>query len=310
MAHPSIDSTQHKQPPAPIVWSYVAFLIGTPLACAVLIPIHHVTRGFHPSLLVAAGVLWILTGIGITAGYHRLFSHKSYEAKDWFRALLLIFGAASWQNSVIVWSSNHRYHHRYVDTDNDPYNAKRGFWFSHLGWLMRDVRYDDGYTNVPDLWNDPLCRLQHTYYWPLNLGFNVCVPILIGSCVDDIAGMLLYAGLVRIVVVHHFTFTINSFAHIWGQQTWSQQNTSRDNWILSLVSFGEGYHNFHHTFETDYRNGPRWYNYDPSKWLIWCLSLVGVTRKLRRTPDKTIQRLLGTAPMRHQPDDAEFSLSK
>ena len=130
------------------------------------------------------------------------------------------------------------------------------------------------------------------YYWPLNLGFNFLIPSIFGLYTGDILGMLLYAGLVRIVVVHHFTFTINSFAHIWGEQPWSKRNTSRDNWLLSLISFGEGYHNYHHAFQTDYRNGPRWYNYDPSKWLIWSLSLIGVTSKLRRTSVVVAQRRL------------------
>jgi stearoyl-CoA desaturase (Delta-9 desaturase) len=276
--------------PGPIIWSNTLFMLGTPIACVFLLPFHWVFVGLQWPLVWGTIALWALTGVGVTAGYHRLFAHRSYKASGWLRLGFAILGAGSWQNSAITWASNHRYHHRYVDTDKDPYDATRGLWFSHIGWILREATYDDGFQNVQDLWKDPVCRFQHANYWVLNLGFNTLIPISFGLFIGDVAGSLLYLGLLRIVLVHHFTFTINSLAHVWGSQPWSHNNTSRDNWILSLVSFGEGYHNYHHAFQTDYRNGPKWYNYDPSKWLIFALSLCGATTHLRRTEDGLIYR--------------------
>ncbi len=170
-----------------------------------------------------------------------------------------------------------------MDTDGDPYNAKRGLLWSHIGWILVEGPRHDMLDNVDDLWKDPICAWQHRFYLPISIAFNVGVVLLLGWATGQYLGMAIIAGLLRVVLVHHFTFTINSLAHYWGHQRWSTSSTSRDNWFISLVSFGEGYHNYHHAFQTDYRNGPIWYNYDPSKWLIWCMDRLGLAKDLRRT---------------------------
>ena len=277
--------------PVRVVWLNTLFLSGAPIAVLVLVPVHLFQVGWSWAPLFAMVTLWMLTGLGITAGYHRLFSHRSYRAHALVRVAYAILGAAAWQQSILDWSSDHRRHHREVDTDGDPYNAKRGFWWSHMGWVMLDDPiYQRDHDNVRDLWADPVCRLQHRWYFPISLGFNLGLPALLGLWMGDVWGMLLYAGLARVVLVHHFTFLINSVAHIAGKQPWSQANTSRDSWWLSLLTFGEGYHNYHHAFESDYRNGPRWYNFDPSKWLIWVLDRLGLAHGLRRTPIEVVLR--------------------
>jgi stearoyl-CoA desaturase (delta-9 desaturase) len=273
-----------------ILWLNVAFLTLTPLAAFILTPIYVVEHGIQTAEIVAMVVLWFLTGQGITAGYHRLFSHRSYKAAWPVRLYFALVGAAACQNSVIAWASDHRTHHKSVDTDVDPYNANRGFWFSHIGWILIGGRRDPSYPNVPDLWADPICRWQHRFYWPIAIVFNLSIPMALGLMTGRMGGMLLFAFLVRIVLVHHFTFTINSLAHMWGRQPWSVDNTARDNWFLSVLSFGEGYHNFHHAYQYDYRNGPVWYNYDPSKWLIWALSYTPLVWDLKRTPDEVLIR--------------------
>jgi stearoyl-CoA desaturase (delta-9 desaturase) len=170
-----------------------------------------------------------------------------------------------------------------------------------MGWIMVEKQAND-FSNVGDLMRDPICKWQHDHYYKITIPFNLGVPILLGLLFGDVWGMLLFAGLVRVVMVHHITFSINSFAHIFGSQSWSKDNSARDSWALSLFTFGEGYHNYHHAFETDYRNGPRWYNFDPSKWLVWCLSRVGLTRDMRRTPTDVILRRKFEA---HREDMAE-----
>ena len=131
---------------------------------------------------------------------------------------------------------------------------------------------------------------QHNHYLAIMLTANFGIPILVGWLNGDILGMLLLAGVFRLVLVHHVTFFINSLAHIWGRQPYTDKNTARDNDILAFFTFGEGYHNFHHIFEYDYRNGIRWWQFDPTKWLIRGLSFVGLTSNLRRCPEERIEK--------------------
>ncbi|MEE2751805.1 MAG: fatty acid desaturase, partial [Myxococcota bacterium] len=268
----------------------VIFLTLTPLLAVILVPWFCWTQGITWTQVIAATCLWMATGLGITAGYHRLFSHRAYKASAPVRLAFALLGGATWQNSIITWCAAHRYHHRDVDTDKDPYNARRGLVWSHLGWILVTGPRHEMLDNVPDLWKDPICRWQHRYYLPLSIAVNVVLVGLLGWVTGEWLGMILIAGLLRVVLVHHFTFTINSLAHYWGHQRWSSDNSSRDNWLLSFVSFGEGYHNYHHAFQTDYRNGPVWYNWDPSKWLIWLLAHSGLASHLQRTPTDVVLR--------------------
>ena len=135
---------------------------------------------------------------------------------------------------------------------------------------------------------DKMVMFQHKYYVPLALAINFGIPIVIGYMAGDVVGVVLLAGLLRLVVSHHFTFFINSWAHVSGKQPYTDTNTARDNPILALFTWGEGYHNFHHIFQYDYRNGVKWWQYDPTKWLIYGLSRVGLAKNLRRIPRFTI----------------------
>ncbi len=231
--------------------------------------------------------------MSITAGYHRLWSHKAYEAHPIVRVILAVGGAMAVQNSILHWSSDHRVHHRHVDVnDKDPYSAKRGFWFSHIGWMLREYqaqRYSD-YSNCKDLQKDRVVMWQHKHYLAIVLGANFGITALLGWINGDVIGMMLVAGFARLVAVHHVTFFINSLAHIWGKRPYTDSNTARDNGILAFFTFGEGYHNYHHIFEYDYRNGIKWWQYDPTKWLIKSLSWVGLTKKLRTTPEERIEK--------------------
>jgi stearoyl-CoA desaturase (delta-9 desaturase) len=273
----------------PIRWGNTVFLLLTPALSIILPPIYWAQVGFSWAPIISMLVIWVLIGMSITMGYHRLFSHRAYKTTAPVRALLLLVGGAAWQNSAVEWCSLHRRHHRHVDTDRDPYNAKRGFWWSHMGWILVANPAND-HSNVRDLLKDPLVRFQHNHFYKITILINVGVPVLLGLIFDDVLGMLLFAGLVRVVIVHHFTFCINSVAHIFGSQPWSLENTARDSWLVSLITFGEGYHNYHHTFESDYRNGPHWTNFDPCKWSVWTLSRLGLAQDLRRVPADVIIR--------------------
>jgi stearoyl-CoA desaturase (Delta-9 desaturase) len=286
-------ATPHEES-APRLWTTTLLFSLTMLAALVLVPWYGLTRGFSAGAWACYAFFLIANGLSITAGYHRLWAHRTYEAHWTLRLFFMIFGTMSLQNSAFVWCSGHRTHHLNVDdVDRDPYSIKRGFWFAHIGWMLRD--YPSGkkdFSNIPDLRRDPLLQFQHRYYVPLVLITNFGFPLLAGWLVGELWGTFILAGVLRLVVSQHVTFFINSLAHMWGTRPYTDANSARDNPFLAFVTYGEGYHNFHHIFAHDYRNGVRWWQFDPTKWIIASLRYVGLTRRLKRTPPFQIQRAL------------------
>lgn len=278
---------------APLIWLNVLVFSITFAVAAIGVPIYAFTVGISAGLWWSALALFIFSGLSITAGYHRLWSHRTYDAHWSVRFIFALGGALALQNSALHWSSDHREHHKHVDhDDNDPYSASRGFWYSHIGWMLREYQPDKyyDYNNVKDLQRDKIAMWQHKYYLPLTLFMNIGVPIIIGLFFGQVFGALLVAGFLRLVVNHHTTFFINSLAHIWGKRPYTERNSARDNGALAFVTFGEGYHNFHHIFSGDYRNGIRWYQFDPTKWLIRGMSYVGLAKNLKRASDYQIEK--------------------
>lgn len=277
------------KPPERIHIVNALFLIGAPLFCVFAIPLEIARSGFQAPLWLLAVGLWVTTGLSITVGYHRLFSHRTFEARGWVRALFLFFGAGAVQNSALTWSADHRNHHAFTDTDRDPYNILRGFFYAHMGWVM--LRTAPGYEppTPKDLVADPWVHFQHRFYVPIMLISAFALPTWLGWLMTgNLWGSFLIAGLARIVVVHHFVFLINSAAHVFGTRPYSERTTARDSWWLAFFSFGEGYHNYHHSFEYDFRNGVKWYQWDPSKWVISALAWGGQASGLKRAPQKVI----------------------
>ncbi|AVJ55007.1 acyl-CoA desaturase [Idiomarina sp. OT37-5b] len=277
----------------PIIWLNTIVFLSTFVIAAVGVPLYGYLVGIDSALWwIMLGTI-CFAGISITAGYHRLWSHKTYDANPVVRFLFAIGGALALQNSALHWSSDHRVHHTHVDdNDKDPYSAKRGFWYSHIGWMLREYqasRYSD-YDNVKDLQKDPIVMWQHRHYLALTLLTNFGWPILVGLMVGDVWAALLVVGVLRLVLNHHTTFFINSLAHVWGKQPYTDKNTARDNGVLAFLTFGEGYHNYHHIFSADYRNGIRWYQFDPTKWLIRALSWVGLASNLKRSSGYQVEK--------------------
>ena len=276
---------------APINWIPALVLISTPLAALLIVPYYLWTHTVSWQVWAVFAFFMAWNGLSITVGYHRLWSHRTYQAHPIVKWFLLIGGTLAVQGSVFDWCAGHRIHHRHVDDIyQDPYSAKRGFWFSHIGWMLRNYpsgKYD--YKNIPDLKADPLLVAQDKYYALWILLANIGLPALAGWLVGDVTGTLVLAGLLRLVLSHHFTFFINSLCHMFGTRPYTDTNTARDNPILAIFTWGEGYHNYHHYFQYDYRNGVKWWQYDPSKWIIYGLSKVGLTWDLKRVPDVTIQ---------------------
>jgi stearoyl-CoA desaturase (delta-9 desaturase) len=269
-------------------WTNTLFLTVTPLFAitgTIFLIMHHAVQ--WPTILLALFFI-ATTGLSITCGYHRLFSHSTYQAHFLVRLFYLLFGAAAFEGSVAEWCTDHRDHHRYTDTDKDPYDATKGFWFSHIGWLLRLDYSKRKFDNIDDLKSDPLIRWQHKYYVYIAVVMGFIVPTLIATLWGDPFGGLVFAAALRIVLNQHLTFFINSVCHIFGKRSYSDRNTARDNWFTALFTYGEGYHNFHHKFPIDYRNGIRFYDFDPSKWLIKLLSLLGLAHDLKTVSTQRI----------------------
>jgi len=285
-------AVEHPVEHAPLNWVTTPVFVLTPLVTLTLVPWFGLTQGFSVAAWVSMFVLLLLNGMSITAGYHRLWAHRAYQAHWSVRLPMMLFGAMALQQSILVWASQHRIHHRFVDdVERDPYSAKRGFWFSHIGWILRNYKSGEpDFSNARDLERDPLVRFQHRYYYVIAIGMNVGLPLALGWLVGDVWGVLLLGGVVRLVISHHATFLINSAAHKWGTQPYTDENTARDNLILAFLTHGEGYHNFHHIFQNDYRNGVRWWQWDPTKWLIATFAGLGLATNLKRVPTMWIRR--------------------
>ena len=267
----------------PIQLSTIILFSLMVLVALIGVPAFGLTYGYTRMDWILFGVLYVITGLGITVGYHRLFSHRSFTSPDAVRVALLIAGGWAFQNSALKWCADHVRHHARVDTEEDPYNAKKGFWYSHCGWLFLKDPYDDD-KYAAQFKKDRLIVWQDKYYVPILVsGFALpfVAGLISGGWMSGL-GCFLLAGVGRAFLVLNSTFCINSICHMWGNQPNSQENSSRDSWWISLITFGEGYHNYHHSYPRDYRNGSRWYNFDPSKWLIFGLSRAGLAANLYR----------------------------
>ena len=272
----------------------VAIFAGLPIAAIVLVPLWGIYRGYDGFQWLWALAFLYLNGLSITGGYHRLWAHKAYRASPALKWFFAFWGAGALQNSVLIWASDHRRHHRHVDDDDlDPYSASRGLWFSHMGWMLRKYRSnEEDFSNARDLERDPIVLWQHRHYVALTTFMNLGLPILLGVWHGDIIGTVLLVGLLRLVVNHHVTFFINSLAHYWGSRPYTESNSARDNGLLAFLTYGEGYHNYHHIFQADYRNGIRWWQWDPTKWMIAACERVGLASDLNRVSDFKIQRAI------------------
>jgi len=282
----------------PLIPINVAIFVGLPLAAIALVPAWGFYHGFDAVQWLWALAFLYLNGMSITGGYHRLWSHRAYDASPALKWFFALWGAGALQNSILIWASDHRRHHRFVDDDDrDPYSAGRGLWFSHIGWMLRNYKSNEpDFSNARDLERDPVVMWQHRHYVALTLAMNLALPVLLGIWHGDIIGTVLLVGLLRLVVNHQVTFFINSLAHFWGSRPYTEANSARDNGFLAFLTYGEGYHNFHHIFQSDYRNGIRWWQWDPTKWMINLCSRLSLARNLNRVANFRIQRaMLDTA---------------
>lgn len=270
-------------------WGPGIFIIAYHMFLLFTLPVYFYYANIYLSTVIASIVLLYLTGLSITGGYHRFYAHRAYKTNRFVEAVLLFFASMAGQGSALRWSHDHRIHHAHVDTDKDPYSIKKGFWYAHVLWIFEKPAKIDPKV-APDLLKNKMVMFQHRFFGTLMVVTNFIAFAVVGWLLNDYLGAFFLAVMLRFFSLHHFTWFINSLAHTWGEKPFSEEHSAVDNYILSMLTFGEGYHNYHHTFANDYRNGVKWYHFDPTKWLIWTLSKLGLASGLKRTDYYTIKK--------------------
>lgn len=244
--------------------------------------------------LIIAGVFYVITGLGITVGYHRLLTHKSFDVPNWVRVGWAIAGSLAVQGSVIDWVATHRRHHAYSDEEGDPHSPHldaadgvkgilRGLYHAHLGWMF-EPDGTEAETWAPDLLdNDAIVKVNRAFPWLILATF--LLPALIGGLWSmSLMGAVtaaIWAGLLRMFLLHHVTWSINSICHFYGTRPFASRDEARNNIWLSLLSFGESWHNAHHAFPASARHGLRWWEFDASWITIRAMEVVGLARNIK-----------------------------
>ena len=272
-------------------WVTSSFLIGTFVLSLTAVPLYIWHFGIDWFQIALFFVMFAACGFSITLGYHRLYSHLSFQAHWTVRLFVLIFGAAAFENSALLWACEHRTHHKHVDHDEDPYDISKGLFHAHIGWLLFKLSPPPPFDNVSDMKRDPLVMWQHRNVQYIGAFVAFIFPAILGyfwGGWPSALGAFLIAGVARVVFLQHCTFCINSLCHYIGTRPYSSKCSARDSWIMAVFTFGEGYHNFHHEFQHDYRNGVKPWQFDPTKWIIWTLAKFGLASKLRTVPSEKI----------------------
>jgi stearoyl-CoA desaturase (Delta-9 desaturase) len=228
---------------------------------------------------VAAFLLWMATGVGISLGYHRLHTHRSYKVPLFLEYFFAICGALTLEGGPIFWVAMHRLHHQKSDKSGDPHSPREGAWWSHMGWILHGATKHNNTRLLakyaPDLAKHRFYIWLNNYHW---------MPMLVLSGVLYLWGglpMLLWGGCLRVVVGLHATWLVNSATHMWGSRRFATSDDSRNNWWIALITFGEGWHNNHHAHPTSARHGLAWYEFDISWIEIKLLKLLGIARSVQ-----------------------------
>ncbi len=242
-----------------------------------------------PLLLFFTGWSWKAVALGvatfwmrmffITAGYHRYFSHRSYKLARVPQFLMAFGGTTAAQKGPLWWAAHHRDHHRFSDTDRDLHSPQRGFWWSHVGWILCERNSETKLDRIKDFAKYPELRFLNKFDWlgPWTLGV-VC--FLIAGWQGVVIGLL-----ISTVVTWHATFCINSMAHVFGRRRYVTEDTSRNSALLAIITMGEGWHNNHHYYPVSARQGFYWWEWDPSFYILKALSWVGIVKDLKRPPE-------------------------
>lgn len=257
-----------------------------------LAPLAAFWSGVTVTSVILAVTLYVVRMFGVTAGYHRLFSHRSFKTSRLGQFLFAFLAQSSAQKSVLWWAALHRHHHRHSDQEEDVHSPlHRGFWYSHLGWIFDKRHESTRVEDVPDLVKYPELRVLDKHQLLPAIALAVACFL-----VDGWPGLFI-GFFLSTVVLYHGTFFINSLAHVHGSQRYVTGDTSRNNWWLAVITLGEGWHNNHHAYQRSTRQGFRWYEFDPTYYALKALSWVGVVWDLGEPPAEVVrnERRVGAA---------------
>jgi stearoyl-CoA desaturase (Delta-9 desaturase) len=241
-----------------------------------LVPVAILWTGVTASAVVLGLALYFGRMFFVTAGYHRYFSHRSYRLSRWAQFVMGLGGTMAMQKGPLWWAAHHRDHHRYSDTELDVHSPTKGFWWSHVGWILSDKHKATDESRVKDLAKYPELRWLERHDWVGPLGLALASLAIAGW-----SGLVVGFG-VSTILLWHGTFTVNSLAHVFGRRRYVTTDSSRNSWLIAVITNGEGWHNNHHHYQASARQSFRWYEWDPSYYALWLLSKVGVVRDLKR----------------------------
>ena len=313
-----------KDEPCPDVDGYAGLPLRSRVAnlIAILLPMVGLTVGIVYMWGVGVGwaqlvlmtCMYIMTGMGITIGYHRYFTHKSFSAGPVMVGLLGVMGSMAAEGSILRWCASHRSHHKHSDTSHDPHSPHgfgdgvlatlHGFWNAHMGWIFHApgeplAKY------VPDLLRDRQIVIMSRLF-PAFVALGFVIPTVIGGLLELAMGGgfwwgaflgFIWGGLVRVFVVHHITWSVNSICHLWGTRPYRSADESRNNPIVGVLALGEGWHNNHHAFPTSARHGLEWWQFDSSWVVIRTFELLGLVRDVRvPTKERRVAKLRDAKP--------------
>jgi stearoyl-CoA desaturase (Delta-9 desaturase) len=289
------------------------FLTGTitaiPFAALIVVGWQLWNDWLHVSDLIVFAICYVITGLGVTVGFHRHLTHRAFKAKRWLRGTLAIMGSMAIEGPVIAWVADHRKHHAFADVEGDPHSphvdhgvglkgALRGLLHAHVGWLFIHTHRGNKKRYAPDLIADPLIRwVDRTFVLWITVGLLLPFGLgyLIGGTWQAALTGLLWGGAVRMLVVHHVTYSINSLCHFFGRQAFDTGDESRNLAWLAPFTFGEAWHNNHHAFPTSYEHGMRRWQLDPSRAVIRGLEKMGlVWDVVRISPERQARKALET----------------
>jgi stearoyl-CoA desaturase (delta-9 desaturase) len=294
---------------APLVVRVVTLgLIVVPLLGLVAAPFFLWGWGFSWTDMGLLIGMYLLTALGITVGFHRLFVHRSFETYTWVKVIFAVLGSMAVQGSLFKWVAIHRRHHQHSDRPDDPHTPHHsgrgvlgvvgGAWHAHVGWFFQsDPPGLDEYAK--DLAKSRALRVANSL-WPLWVVLGLAIPAAVGGLVKGswlgVWTGLIWGGLVRIFLVHHVTWSVNSACHLWGFRPYKSEDESRNNVVFGILALGEGWHNAHHAFPTSARHGLRWWQIDASYYLIRLMSWAGLAWKVRLPSDEAIEKATRVAP--------------
>jgi stearoyl-CoA desaturase (Delta-9 desaturase) len=262
---------------------YVLVVVIVPFFGTILAIVLLWQRAVHWSDLALLATLYTLTAFGMTAGFHRMLTHRSFQAHPVVKVILLVLGSMAIAGPPIEFAATHIRHHALSDREGDPHSPAEGFFHAHLGWLFKD-RFADPQVYCRHLLKDAIVVFVNRSFL-LWLILSLGIPFAIGGWTG-----LLWGGLVRIFLGHHATFSVNSICHTFGRREFETNDRSRNEWIVGLLAFGEGWHNNHHAFPRSAFHGLHWWQFDLSGYLIWTLERLGLAYDVNRVSPALLAR--------------------